>query len=206
MTNQSNQNMNNTSGGATASAAKRRRNRKKKNKNKKSESQKEEERQKELEFSKMNNHAKLRNDLIADGFSGQQIDAAMDEMWNQNMPYDEYEQVYKYLKEGKKRPPEASAEPTKTAGIQNIIEDDDDDGVEESKEEEFVELTPSQVVTKTSAPITTSPRRNTPAKSNLNSMAARLDLVAGFENLADAIFAMTEWIIKAAKPTEVSIR
>eukprot|EP00526_Cylindrotheca_closterium_P002388 CAMPEP_0113634408 /NCGR_PEP_ID=MMETSP0017_2-20120614/17915_1 /TAXON_ID=2856 /ORGANISM="Cylindrotheca closterium" /LENGTH=919 /DNA_ID=CAMNT_0000545103 /DNA_START=220 /DNA_END=2979 /DNA_ORIENTATION=- /assembly_acc=CAM_ASM_000147 len=180
------------------SAAKRRRNRKKKNKNKKSESQKEAERQKELEFSKMNNHAKLRNDLIQQGFSAQQIDTAMDEMWNQNMPYDEYEQVYKYLKEGKK-PAEPKSAPTTT--IKKITENDDDGGgVEETKEVDVTDLTPSQVKTPSS-----SPKRGATngKKSNLNSMAARLDLVADFDNLPDAIFAMTEWIIKAAKPNEL---
>ena len=191
------------------SAAKKRRNRKKKAKGKKSESQKEEERQKELEFSKMNNHAKLRSDLIAQGFTAQQIDNAMDEMWNQNMPYDEYEQVYKYLKEGgKKTPPAPAATPTKKAAVQKITEadddDDDDGGVEETKEAEVADLTPSQVVTKAASPkrqVATSPKR----QGNLNSMAARLDLVAGFDSLPDAIFAMTEWIIKAAKPHEVSL-
>ncbi|CAJ1934852.1 unnamed protein product [Cylindrotheca closterium] len=171
-------------------AARRRRNRKKKNKSKQTESQKEQERQKELEFSKMNNHAKLRSDLIQQGFSAEQIDAAMDEMWNQNMPYDEYDHVLKYLKEGKK--------------MKKNKPNNDGGGVEETKEVEATDLTPSQVNNKPVVSVSSTPKRNNgKSKSNLNSMAARLDLVAGFDNLADAIFAMTEWIIKAAKPNEL---
>lgn len=34
-------------------------------------------------------------------------------------------------------------------------------------------------------------------------MAEKLDVVAGFESLTDAIFALTEWVNKAAKPSEV---
>lgn len=181
------------------SSARRRRNRKKKAKHNTADSQKEEQRQKELEFSKMNNHAKLRFDLIQQGFSAEQIDKAMDEMWNQNMSYDEYDHVYNYLKAGKKKPEQPKSTTTK-------ITEAGDGGVEETKEVEVADLTPSQVNINNNSDKnkkkSVSPKRG---KTSLNSMAARLDLVAGFDNLADAIFAMTEWVIKAAKPNEVSI-
>ena len=206
------QTMNTASTATTAS--KRRRNRKKKNKNKKTESQKEAERQKELEFSKMNNHGKLRKDLMAQGFSAAQIDTAMDEMWDQNMPYDEYEQVYKYLKEGRKKPESSNGVSTPTRPkptVQKITENNDND-VDETKEGEkdvpksFAPLTPSQVVVSNKSTPTPTPTKTTssPKRANLNSMAARLDMVAGFDDLADAIFAMTKWIIQAAKPKDVS--
>ena len=35
------------------------------------------------------------------------------------------------------------------------------------------------------------------------SIIAKLEVVAGSENLSDAAFALTEWVIKAAKPDEV---
>ena len=41
-------------------------------------------------------------------------------------------------------------------------------------------------------------------KSGRLSIAEKLDIVADFDNLPDAIFALTEWINKAAKPNEVS--
>ena len=34
-------------------------------------------------------------------------------------------------------------------------------------------------------------------------MIEKLDMVADFENLNDAVFALTEWVSKAAKPQEV---
>lgn len=212
-TNNNNSNGNGNDNGK-ASATKRRRNRKKKNKSKHAETQKEEERQKELEFSRMNNHGKLRKDLMEQGFSAKQIDAAMDEMWNQNMPYDEYEQVYKYLKEnGGNGNGSGSGKKKKKSELNKkkmIAEKEDDDGVEESKEVDAADLTPSQVIQKPPSPSKKQPSSNGKSSNNkpktsLNSMAARLDLVAGFDNLADAIFAMTEWIIKAAKPNDVSI-
>lgn len=184
----------------STNVAKRRRNRKRRNKSKKSQSQREEERQKELEFSKMNNHAKLRTRLMGEGFSAAQIDAAMDEMWNSNLPYDEYDQVYKYLKEG--GVVESKSQSTRRTTTTTTFTDDDDDVGETNEEVGESKSSTSTKLAKRSA------KTNTPhqPKKDPNSMASRLDLVAGFENLSDAIFAMTEWIVRAAKPNDVSFR
>jgi hypothetical protein len=69
-----------------------------------------------------------------------------------------------------------------------IGEDDDDDDDEEEEEEE-----PSQQ----------SQAQQTQTQKPPTSMASKLDMVAGFENLTDAIFALTQWVNKAAKPEEI---
>lgn len=174
------------------SAAKRRRNRKKKSKSKNSDAQKEEQRLQEIEDAKMNSHVKLRNDLLAEGFSAAQIDKAMEEMWNGNLMYDEYDEVLKYLKTGGK--------------IESF------GGVEESKEVEdqtqnegtiAPDVDKGNSTTKDSSTGVKPVTKDLPSPAVPSTMAAKLDMVAGFEHLSDAIFAMTEWIIKVAKPQEV---
>jgi hypothetical protein len=146
----------------------------------------------------------LRNKLIAnEGFSQVQIDKAMEEMWDEQLPYDEYESVFKYLKSGAKAFAQAQAVPllkeaptkVKAALVKEMAAptpepeyedgDEEDSGVEESKEIE--ESTTSS-----------------DAQSQI-SMASKLDMVAGFENLTDGAFALTEWVAKVAKPHEVRI-
>ena len=181
---------------ASTGAAKRRRNRKKKNKNKNEDTAKEEERLRLLEESKMNPHARLRHDLLSRGFDVSEIDTAMEEMWNNNLPYDEFNAVLKYLETGgneKTDTKEAATE--KIEDPENVSNNDDNSksngvgnsSVQESlREEEKLE---SKEIPKPFVPLT---------------MTSKLDMVAGYENLSDAIFALTEWVMKAAKPNEVS--
>jgi hypothetical protein len=176
----------------TPSAARRRRNRKKKSKNKIDDAQKEEQRLQQIEDSKMNSHVKLRNGLLSEGFSTAQIDNAMDEMWNNDLAYDEFDAVLKYLKSGgkvKSSGVEESKEPEDEPHNGNTVKPDMVKGNSRTKEE----------------PNKTKPVTKKPSKPGApTTMATKLDMVAGFEYLSDAIFAMTEWIIKAAKPHEVS--
>ena len=84
---------------------KRKRNRKKKSKAKKeggeSSNQKKKAQQQETNAqSKMNPHAVLRNDLLSQGFSSDEVDKAMEEMWDLGLQYDEFDAVLKYLKTG----------------------------------------------------------------------------------------------------------
>lgn len=62
-------------------------------------------------------------------------------------------------------------------------EEDDDDESEYESDDEYEDQAPA------APPIT---------------MAEKLDIVAGFENLTDAIFALTQWVNKAAKLEDVS--
>lgn len=157
---------------------------------------------------KMNPHAILRNKIIAEGFSEAEIDKAMEEMWNLNLAYDEFDAVLKYLQTDNKTSEAAAAAPVENAdtadtngNAQNEHYDNDEaeakydtDDAEEDLEEEVAEEVPAEEE---------APPQAAPAKPP-KSMAERLDMVADFENLTDAVFALTEWVGKAAKRGEVS--
>ena len=169
---------------------KRKRNRKKKSKGGDNNTVPAKNEVKPEEPDKMNPHAILRNKLQKEGFTSDEIDKAMEEMWDKNLAYDEFEAVLKYLKTGgkddendKEDKKSEEKESTKTKPQQTNKEE----SVEETKEE--VEASES-VAAKPPPPMT---------------MTARLDMVAGFDNMTDAIFALTEWVNKAAKPNEVSL-
>eukprot|EP00980_Cylindrotheca_fusiformis_P007065 scaffold1482_cov120-Cylindrotheca_fusiformis.AAC.7 len=200
-----------TSPPTAAAAAKRRRNRKKKPKKKKDTSSKNSEEQeklrlKEIEDSKMNSNVKLRNDIVSkEGYTTTQVDKAMEEMWNQNLAYDEYDQVLHYLKTGGQHHhhpakaaetapvavPSRSVEETKEIEVEDAAPVVSDRNVDDEPMTAKEKMKNESVVAE-SLP-TTVPK----------SMAAKLDMVAGFESLSDAIFAMTEWINTAAKPNEL---
>jgi len=165
---------------SSATTNKKKRNRKKKKKN--ANAQEDEQKRREEEAaaaSKMNSHATLRNQLEQEGFTFENIDRAMEEMWNLNLPYDEYDAVLKYLKTGGKQ-----EEPAAEKSVSN--DSNATPATECSAEPEAPNTASSSSI---KAPAT---------------LAARLDMVAGFDNMTDAIFALTEWVSKAAKPQEVS--
>jgi hypothetical protein len=140
----------------------------------------------------------LRNKLIEkEGFDESQIDKAMEEMWDQQLPYDVYESVLQYLKSGAAsalaqaaplQAPKAKATLVKEVAPppapEPEFEEEKESGVEESKEIEESNSSDSQPQI---------------------SMASKLDMVAGFENFTDGAFALTEWVSKVAKPHEVRI-
>lgn len=192
----------NTSQGSAASSGdapkrKRNRNRKKKTNGVGGERQQRQQQAKEggeqprqQGSSSLNPHLVLRNDLMAQGFSGEDVDKAMDEMWNKELPYDEYESVLKYLKLGEKAFAKTNAGATsrdKTATSSTAAAEKGPNGmgggVEESKDDSHEDAVQ--------------------ARAPSMSMAQKLDMVAGNENFVDAAFALTEWVNKAAKPHEV---
>ena len=137
----------------------------------------------------MNPHTILRNSLLAAGFSGTNIDRAMNEMWDKGLPYDEFDAVVKYLK----------GEKDETAKEQT------------SKALDKLESSDEAVVPATNGSAKEAPRAGdqTDDKPVLKSappmtMEQKLETVASFENLTDATFALTEWISKVAKPRDVS--
>lgn len=150
----------------------------------------------------LNPHDILRSRVMAEGFSARQVDRATEEMWDKNLAYDEFEAVLKYLK-GEKDEPEKVAVSTSSSSITpNNEKVETDGGAEESKEsdEPSDEDEPPQPV-----PVVVAAKSNHELKSPPPmTMEQKLETVAGFENMTDAIFALTEWISKAAKPRDVS--
>lgn len=140
----------------------------------------------------MNPHAILRDRLMAAGFSARQIDRATEEMWDKGLAYDEFDAVLKYLKgesdetkeEKKEKPLPSTSNPKAIVTTEKPV--DNGSGTEETKDPETLEVKPP---VKSGPPMT---------------MEQKLETVAGFENLTDATFALTEWINKAAKPRDVS--
>jgi hypothetical protein len=189
-----------------AEPGKRKRNRKKKPKNKASDthdkSDNDQQAEEKASTTTLSPHAKLRNSLLAKGFKDKQIDQAMEEMWNKELAYDEYGAVLKYLNSGGKEEQKqangsaSATTTTKTKDKKKPAENGHrEGGVQESKETEAEEKPPKSEV-----------GSNKSSGSAAKTMAAKLDMVAGFENMTDAIFALTEWVNQVAKPHEVSPR
>jgi len=123
----------------------------------------------------MNPHTILRNRLVDSGFTMSEVDKAMEEMWDKSLAYDEFDAVLAYLK----------GETTKATETDEASHDEKGTVASEAETEDKEESE-----TSTPAPVMT--------------LEERLDSVASFEPLTDAVFALTEWIDKAAKPRDVS--
>ena len=155
----------------------------------------------------MNPHVVLRNDINSQGYSYEEIDKVMEEMWDKGLAYDEVDAVLSYLKtggEGSGTTVGAMEDGGGTGDIDDEEEDDEmgtratddstkysegeNDGGEEEKS--CGEQQQADKAVAKPAPMT---------------MIQKLDMVADFENMTDAVFALTEWVNKAAKPKDVSL-
>jgi len=163
----------------------------------------------------------LRNQLIErDRYEPTRIDKAMGEMWDKGLPYDEYNAVLNYLQNGgsisdvntnvgvevdadikevntKVTEPESFSPSQQSDSDGNdkdnnngdviIFKNNNEKNIEEYNVDEHDEEEEEEF-----------PQTKPPT-----TMTAKLDMVAGFENLTDAIFALTQWVNKAAKPEEI---
>lgn len=137
----------------------------------------------------LNPSTKVRDRLVAEGFTTKEVETAMSEMWDKEMTgYDEFDAVLAYLK----KTTEAQDESTAPSTAPSMSMDEPSlnghhfvEAVEESKEEEIED-----------ASIST-------ASSQHMDMAARLDIVAESEDLGDSAFALNKWISEMAKQSEV---
>jgi hypothetical protein len=148
----------------------------------------------------------LRQSLIADGFSSNDVDQAMETMWDKGLAYDEYDAVKKFLETG------------------GVVEDEDDD-VHSANEEtdpgdqgtvqtastddaagEGESVSNSASLQDGDDDATTESTSKPSSSFHKPSMAAKLDMVARADKVTDAIFALTQWITKAAKPHEVRLQ
>jgi hypothetical protein len=140
----------------------------------------------------LNPHSALRNRLVDEGYSITQVDKAMEEMWDKNLAYDEFDAVLGYLK-GETTDPKNN--PAQATGKNDKIESKSLDGVGTSAVEQAEQKNPKPADAKANA-VKADPTMT---------MEQRLETVASFGNLTDAIFALTEWIIKAARPRDVRL-
>ena len=126
----------------------------------------------------------VRENFNSTGFNSQEIDAAMEHVWNQQLACDEFEAVLHHLKLGAVDLDRGSVNIDSKENVCGTI----------SESALKSECTPGHAALLKDI----SPKLPT-------SMASKLDVVAGFGNLTDAAFALTEWVVKAAKPEEVSV-
>jgi len=154
----------------------------------------------------LNPHAKLRQDLLSLGYSVEEIDPGMEEMWNLGMQYDELEVVVSYLE--KKR---EQWEKEVNLHSESVEEEDKPLITEEPEvveEEETSSYSPNVVddEEEQQQPQGEGASDDIPQESEPEQtmdLSSRLDVVANFENLQDSLFALSEWVNKAANPSQL---
>lgn len=162
----------------------------------------------------LNPHEKLCNNLAFKGYSRSEIETALEEMWNFGMQYDSYDAALAYL-EGKKAQKEADAMKEANSEKEAVVERRPE-SQPEVPEEASAEAEAPPAKSKTAAENnwgeseTESESEKAPASASdsesqpqATDLASKLDVVANFPVLYDAIFALAEWATKAAKPHEL---
>ena len=156
----------------------------------------------------------LRQTLINEGFAERDIDGALGKMWDRQLPYDDCNAVRDFLREENvdgfvkgQCPPEEETKTTSTAdstsGTTTNPSDRDDENRPPSTESEANAERQSLGSAKDNR--TKDDSQQKPKKSIGHSLdiASKLELVADYENLTDAAFALSEWVAKAADAAEV---
>jgi hypothetical protein len=164
--------------------------------------------------STLNPHAQLRLRLIDEGIEETDIDRALEEMWERELLYDDFNAVMSFIhsrnavKEQtdsiQQCPPEEETKTASTAESTSTSTDErqGNDGVDKDMNtDETNSATDSTGYAENSEAHQLSRQRK--ATVHPINMSSKLDLVADYENLADAAFALSEWVAKAADREEV---
>lgn len=143
----------------------------------------------------------LRKSLALKGFSLDEIDDAIIEMWDKELPYDDFDAVLAFL------------ERNNGSGVQVLVDTSRDD-TEKNQPEETDDSTNNDPSTEDSTENeqgengkinhSDSKHEAEPAAPPAMTIQEKLDMVARYESLSDSIYALSQWISKAAKPQEVS--
>mmetsp|Transcript_65212 Transcript_65212/g.132687 ORF Transcript_65212/g.132687 Transcript_65212/m.132687 type:complete len:557 (-) Transcript_65212:804-2474(-) len=164
----------------------------------------------------------LRDRLIeTDGFEVTRVDQAMEDMWEKGMPFDEYNAVITYLQNGDYCGTIRSGNSVTVASVSTKTED------ETAQSQRSGDLTnsdagdslhPTEIREETIATAATGDveededdicEEEEEASTNVSSpappptMAEKLDFVANNENLADAVYALTQWVQRAAEEEDI---
>jgi len=171
--------------------------------------------------STLNPHAQLRLRLIDEGIDEPEIDRALEEMWERELPYDDFNAVLSFIhcrnavKEQTDSeqhseqhfPPEEETKTASTVESTSTSRDEREhqriDGV--IKNDTNTDETNSATDSTGYAYPESSKERQIQRKATVHpiNMSSKLDLVADYENLADAAFALSEWVAKAADREEI---
>jgi len=152
----------------------------------------------------LNPHEKLCHALMQHGYAREEIEGALEEMWNFGMQYDSYSAARAYL-EGKEAQKEADALREAIAEKEAAIVELAEGGVAVTTTDAVWEGQTNAEFDSGSENITAAPSSVSESSSQppANDLASKLDVVANFPVLYDAVFALSEWTTKAAKPHEL---
>jgi hypothetical protein len=146
----------------------------------------------------------LRQSLIGKGFSADEIDRAMEIMWDNGLAYDEFDAVLKFLQcnvDVVTENGQGGVNEEKESGDQGTVQTvSTDDAAGEGESFSNSPSIQDQDDDMESASKVSSSSSSTVRKTTI---AEKLDIVARADKVTDAIFALTQWINKAAKPHEV---
>mmetsp|Transcript_461 Transcript_461/g.1401 ORF Transcript_461/g.1401 Transcript_461/m.1401 type:complete len:850 (-) Transcript_461:280-2829(-) len=163
----------------------------------------------------LNPHERLRLSVMSRGFSAEEVTVAMDEMWELQLRYDEVDSVVSYLESKAVQgeadtmvavfSPDSATESTSPPTSAEALATEEVPEETKAPEEEVPAPAPSPVA---AASATTSSKSKgslsgKKAKAQPMGLMAKLEMVSNYENLNDAVFALTEWATKAAKPQEI---
>lgn len=177
---------------------------------------------------KLNPIDSLRMELANRGYRFPEIEAAMSEMWDMNLPYDSFDDVLAFLKGKTPSTNQAATNnrmmDTTTCGpgsnnkeVAAVTHDSTTDSVTAPTTASYESMSPTlpkdqdvtfeddlHPSTEAASPLADRIKTNSSIKRALPhlDLVTKLQLVADYENLHDAIFAITQWA-SHAKPNEV---
>ena len=209
----------------------------------------------------LNTHDKLRSELVKLGFELADVDKAMEDMWNQQLDYTDFDAVLGFIENAGinsgssgnssgsvngngigigigieekeldppaapdtvvtvesfsspsspscsgKGPPDATEEPVEmaavvsepvavTVAVETVVVAVEPIEIESSRPEESADVD-------VDVDVDVEERKMKPRVKPFE-LSSKLDIVANSENLTDGIIALTEWVVKAATPPQVS--
>jgi len=161
------------------------------------------------EQNRLNPHMKLRIRLIKEGFSEVEIDSALEAMWEKELQYDDFNEVVSYIHScaaikgqidsEQQYPPE---EETKTASTAESTSTSTNERQTSHTNMRNIECDESNLEVGSPQESERAMRKRQSAQNCLN-ISCKLDLVADYENLSDAAFALSEWVSKSADRDQI---
>ena len=163
----------------------------------------------------LNSNTNLREDLNKMGYSYSEIDRTMEEMWNLQLQYDELETVLAFIRSRNSEIETTNQTPNEETSMLPASSNQISSGESDSQTRNgIVSVSSSHSAKPAVEAVGIDNERGPGSKSSTRkikleeetplTLKERLSMVANHENLTDAIVALTEWITKAASPTQVS--
>jgi hypothetical protein len=182
--------------------------------------------------SQLNPIDKMRSDILKKGFTFEEVEGVMNEMWEKELAYDEYDAVLSFLEAkasandgssgmeasidlkvngGKSNSfsmewdsaPMAMTASEDTASPESIQKGSSPPETAPTPEKSYQLVKEADEIPFTGATVGIS-KTTLPVRAVVIDLALKLELVAKHENIHDSAYAITEWATKVAKQEEVS--